>query len=58
VTLTDTGAALSDGSEADVTITGTPSDLYLWLWQRPSSVSIHGDEAAATRWGKLRVRWV
>jgi uncharacterized protein (TIGR03083 family) len=58
VTLTDTGAQVSDGTEAEVTVAGTPSDLYLWMWQRPSSVTVQGDDAAAQRWGKLRVRWV
>lgn len=58
VTLTEDGAAVTTGSEADVTITGTPSDIYLWLWQRPASVTVQGDDTAAARWGKLRVRWV
>jgi uncharacterized protein (TIGR03083 family) len=57
LTLTDTGAQLTDGTDADVTVSGTPSDLYLWLWQRPANVTVSGDEAAASRWGKLRVRW-
>jgi len=58
VTLTETGAQVTDGNDAEVTLTGTPSDLYLWLWQRPSSVTVSGEESAAARWSKLRVRWV
>lgn len=58
VTLTETGALVGDiDGEPEVTISGTPTDVYLWLWQRPSTIGIDGPEAAAERWKKLRVRW-
>jgi uncharacterized protein (TIGR03083 family) len=42
---------------ADATIAGTPTDVYLWLWNRGSAATISGDAAAAERWAQLRVRW-
>jgi len=41
----------------DVTISGTTSDVYLWLWNRPSPVRIEGDEDVARQWASVRVRW-
>jgi uncharacterized protein (TIGR03083 family) len=58
LTLTDSGAQLGDPADtADVTVSGTPSDIYLWLWQRPAAVSFEGASEVAERWKKLRVRW-
>lgn len=42
---------------SDVTVSGRASDLYRWLWNRPASVNVSGDPAAATRWEQIRVRW-
>ncbi|MDT4912439.1 MAG: hypothetical protein QOC66_1567 [Pseudonocardiales bacterium] len=43
---------------ADVTIRGLSSDLYLWLWNRPSEVIVDGADAVAAGWAKtVRVRW-
>jgi uncharacterized protein (TIGR03083 family) len=43
---------------ADATIRGRSSDLYLWLWNRPSDAKVDGDEAVAALWAEtVRVRW-
>jgi uncharacterized protein (TIGR03083 family) len=44
-------------SPADVVVAGEASQLYLWLWNRPATVSISGDPAVASRWSQLRIRW-
>ncbi|HWC36199.1 MAG TPA: maleylpyruvate isomerase family mycothiol-dependent enzyme [Mycobacteriales bacterium] len=52
---TSTQEASADG--CDVTVSGTPTDVYLWLWNRPATVTITGDPAVAERWKRVRVRW-
>ena len=49
-------AAESD-EPAEVTISGTSSDLYRWLWNRPAAVIVTGDETVAALWRTIRVRW-
>jgi uncharacterized protein (TIGR03083 family) len=41
----------------DVTVAGTSSDLYLWLWNRPATVTIDGDTSLADQWRDFQVRW-
>jgi uncharacterized protein (TIGR03083 family) len=41
----------------DVTVSGPPTDVYLWLWNRPAGVDITGDPTVAERWKRVRVRW-
>lgn len=42
----------------DVVVRGLSSDLYLWLWNRPTEAVVDGDEAVARAWGeKVRVAW-
>jgi uncharacterized protein (TIGR03083 family) len=42
----------------DVTIRGLSSDLYLWLWNRPSEAVVDGDQEIAAVWAQsVRVRW-
>jgi uncharacterized protein (TIGR03083 family) len=42
----------------DVTVRGLSSDLYLWLWNRPSEAVADGDAAVAEVWAnRVRVRW-
>ena len=42
----------------DMTVSGTSSDIYLWLWNRPSAISVEGDASLADEWAKsVRVRW-
>jgi uncharacterized protein (TIGR03083 family) len=41
----------------DVTVRGSATDIYLWLWNRPAVVTITGDAAIADRWQQIRVRW-
>jgi uncharacterized protein (TIGR03083 family) len=50
--------AASDTS-ADAMVTGSSSDLYLWLWNRPAAqVKIAGKEELARLWTEtVRVRW-
>ncbi|HVT22151.1 MAG TPA: maleylpyruvate isomerase family mycothiol-dependent enzyme [Mycobacteriales bacterium] len=53
--LTATTDAVSDG--CDVRVSGTPSQVYLWLWNRPATVEVVGDPTVADRWKQVRVRW-
>ena len=46
-----------EGGNADAVVAGTSGDIYLWLWNRPSSVVVTGDESAADLWRSVRVRW-
>jgi uncharacterized protein (TIGR03083 family) len=42
----------------DVTVRGVSSDLYRWLWNRPSEAVIDGDESVAELWSStVRVTW-
>jgi uncharacterized protein (TIGR03083 family) len=51
-------AEAEDLTGTDVTIRGLSSDLYLWLWNRPSEAVVDGDEQVAALWGgAVRVRW-
>ena len=51
-------ATRGEDGDADVTVSGSSSDLYLWLWNRPSDVRIEGDTAFADAWKEtVRVRW-
>ena len=50
-------AAGEDDSPAQATLTGTSSDLYLWLWNRPSAAAVGGDAEVAELWRTVRVRW-
>ena len=42
---------------ADVTVSGSATDIYLWVWNRPATVSVTGVTAVAERWKQIRVRW-
>jgi uncharacterized protein (TIGR03083 family) len=48
-----------DDAHADAVISGSSSDLYLWLWNRPAAqVDITGNEQLARLWTEtVRVRW-
>ena len=46
-----------DIADAGATVGGTSSDLYLWLWNRPSGAVVTGDQALADEWRSVRVRW-
>jgi uncharacterized protein (TIGR03083 family) len=42
----------------DVTVRGVSSDLYRWLWNRPSDAVVDGDVEVAALWSEtVRVRW-
>jgi len=45
------------GGAADVTVSGSPSEVYRWMWNRPADVAVEGSAAAAAEWQKLAVRW-
>jgi uncharacterized protein (TIGR03083 family) len=49
---------LSDPPPSDATVRGTWSDLYYWLWNRPSAATVDGDTSVADLWhDTVRVRW-
>jgi uncharacterized protein (TIGR03083 family) len=51
-------ASQGDNAAADLTVTGRSSDLYLWVWNRPSEAQVEGDPALAELWREsVRVRW-
>lgn len=52
-----TSANDADSDGCDVSVSGTPTQVYLWLWNRPATVEITGDPAVAERWKRVRVRW-
>ena len=49
--------AAAVNEDGDATVDGTSSDLYLWLWNRPSAARVTGDESVAGLWRGVRVRW-
>lgn len=43
---------------ADVMVVGSSSELYLWLWNRPSAADVRGERAVADLWAaSVRVGW-
>jgi uncharacterized protein (TIGR03083 family) len=50
------GVDESDG-DADAVVAGSSSDLYLWLWNRPSAIEVTGAADLASQWRTVRVRW-
>jgi uncharacterized protein (TIGR03083 family) len=42
---------------ADVTVSGSASEVFRWLWNRPADVSVDGDVTRAAEWGKFAIRW-
>ncbi|HVY10409.1 MAG TPA: maleylpyruvate isomerase family mycothiol-dependent enzyme [Mycobacteriales bacterium] len=59
IELGESGATASREALAgtDVTISGSASQVYLWLWNRPAAVEVSGDPTVADRWKQVRVRW-
>jgi len=57
VVIDDSGAQVSAPGPTEATVSGTASQLYLWLWHRPAEVTITGNEDAASTWGAVRPRW-
>jgi uncharacterized protein (TIGR03083 family) len=45
------------GGPAEATVSGTASDVYLWVWNRPAGAVVEGDQDVATLWHHVRVRW-
>ena len=46
-----------DMPDGDAVVRGSSSDVYLWLWNRPSAVVVEGDVSTAGLWRNVRVRW-
>ena len=44
-------------ADADASVRGSSSDIYRWLWNRPSDVVVDGDVSVAELWRSVRVRW-
>ena len=56
ITLAPAGVhATHDAGDAEATVSGSASDLYLWLWNRPASVHVDGDRAVADLWLAARI---
>jgi uncharacterized protein (TIGR03083 family) len=49
--------AVPGADDAECTISGSASDVYLWLWHRPATVQVSGEPAVADLWQAVRVRW-
>jgi len=57
VTLAPDGVRAVPGAEpADATVSGSASEVYLWVWNRPASVVVDGDQEVAALWRHVRVR--
>lgn len=42
----------------DVVVRGASSDLYRWLWNRPSDATVDGDDTVAKLWADtVKIRW-
>lgn len=52
-----TATADDPGTATDVTVSGSASDVYLWMWNRPSVATVVGDPDLAAEWQKIAVRW-
>jgi uncharacterized protein (TIGR03083 family) len=50
-------AATQLNGDADATVAGTSSALYLWLWHRPARVEITGDTGVVEQYDAIRVNW-
>ena len=51
-------APTDEAGTADLRVRGGSSDLYRWLWNRPSASVVEGDDEIAALWaGTVRVRW-
>lgn len=46
-----------DSPGGDAVVRGTSSEVYLWLWNRPSAATVEGDVPTAELWRNVRVRW-
>ncbi len=57
VLIDDSGARVGAAGPTEATVSGTATQLYLWVWHRPAEISITGNEAAASSWGAVRPRW-
>lgn len=49
--------AAEEDAPGQATVSGTSSELYLWLWNRPSSAHLSGDAEVARLWRNVRVSW-
>jgi uncharacterized protein (TIGR03083 family) len=47
----------AEPGSAGVSVAGTSSALYLWLWNRPAEVLVTGDDGVAALWREVRVTW-
>jgi uncharacterized protein (TIGR03083 family) len=58
VTLASDGVHSAPGAgPAEASVSGTSSDLYLWVWNRPAAVVVEGDQDVVALWHHVRVRW-
>jgi uncharacterized protein (TIGR03083 family) len=49
--------AVPGADDAECTVSGTASAVYLWLWNRPATVRVSGEQTIADLWRTVRVRW-
>lgn len=49
--------AQEDDSAGDAIVSGTSSELYLWLWNRGSGVAVSGESKLAELWRGVAVNW-
>lgn len=45
----------ADAAGADATVSGLSSDLYRWVWNRPSPVVVSGADDVAELWRRVRI---
>jgi uncharacterized protein (TIGR03083 family) len=39
-------------------VSGSPHDVYLWSWHRPSAVTVDGDRSVLDDWAGMSVTWL
>lgn len=49
------GAPSGEIGVVDATVTGSSSDLYRWVWNRPSPAVVEGDDAVVALWREVRI---
>jgi hypothetical protein len=43
---------------ARCSVSGSPHDVYLWSWHRPSAVTLDGDRSVLDDWARMSVTWI
>ncbi|HEY3716954.1 MAG TPA: maleylpyruvate isomerase family mycothiol-dependent enzyme [Jatrophihabitantaceae bacterium] len=57
ITLAPDGVrAVAGAGPAEATVSGSASDLYLWVWNRPATIVVDGDQDVTALWRHVQIR--